>query len=166
MNLHTATLLLLSILSFISCNDSFDCDIPALDTRNGCPAPESTNGFSPEELIANYTSDNGIATQTTASGLVYNIINEGSGSSPTPSSSTTVDYVGYYRNGCEFDSNNEIEFPLSNVIAGWTEGLQLIGSCGTIQLFIIPELGYNNNTSNGIPANEPLIFDVNLLGFE
>jgi hypothetical protein len=166
MNLQNFTIILFSLIAITACNDKFDCDIPALSTRNGCAAPESPNGFSPEELIAIYTDDNGIPTQTTASGLVYNIINPGSGESPTVLSSTTVDYVGYYRNGCEFDSNNEIEFPLANVIPGWTEGLQLIGSCGTIQLFIIPGLGYNNNTSNGIPANEPLIFDVNLLGFE
>ena len=78
----------------------------------------------------------------------------------------TVDYSGYFRNGCNFDANNGITFGLLNLIPGWQEGIPLVGTCGSIQLFVIPELGYGANPPNGIPEGEPLIFDINLLDFE
>jgi len=153
-------------LTFIGCDKAPDCDLPALDTRNSCDGPASTDGLSSKQLILNYLSDNNITAQETSTGLFYSIIDEGSSERPVLGNDVTVDYSGYFRNGCSFDANNGITFGLLNLITGWQEGIPLVGICGKIQLFVIPELGYGASPPVGIPADEPLIFDINLLDFE
>ena len=106
---------------------------------------------------------------TTASGLQYKVIHEGNGPKPASASATVrVHYSGKLIDGTEFDSSYKrgqpAEFPLKRVIAGWTEGLQLM-SVGSKYVFYIPsELGYGKNGAGGlIPANATLIFEVELL---
>lgn len=151
-----------------ACNKAPNCDLPALDTRNGCAPPESTDGLSGTELILQYVLQNNVidVILDENTGLYYKILESGNDDNPESSDYVTVDYVGYYRNGCQFDGNNSITFGLFEVIEGWTEGLQLIGTCGTIQLFIPPSLAYGETPANGIAAGEPLIFDINLLNIE
>lgn len=165
---HTLYIALIMTLAIAqACNDGHDCDLPALGTRSSCTPPDSQNGFSSDELIAQYILDNNLTgVETTSTGLQYRIVETGDSDMATSDDSVLVDYVGYYRNGCQFDANNELSFPLSGVIAGWTEGMQLVGTCGTIQLFISPSLAYGDNPNNGIAAGEPLIFDVNMLAVE
>ena len=106
--------------------------------------------------------------KTTASGLQYKITQEGTGKQPTASSVVTVHYKGQQVDGKVFDSSLErgepIEFPLNQVIPGWTEGLQLMKEGGKATLYIPSNLGYGPQGVPGmIPANSTLIFDVELI---
>lgn len=102
--------------------------------------------------------------KTTASGLQYKVIEPGKGRTPGPTDAVTVNYRGTLTNGNVFDSSYDrgepASFSLDGVIKGWTEGLQLIGEGGHIQLFIAPELAYGNR---GPMAHRTLVFDVELL---
>jgi FKBP-type peptidyl-prolyl cis-trans isomerase FkpA len=106
--------------------------------------------------------------QTTASGLQYKITQEGTGKSPTANSVVKVHYTGKLVDGTVFDSSVErgepIEFPLNQVIAGWTEGLQLMKEGSKATLYIPSQLGYGEQGASGmIPPNSTLIFDVELI---
>lgn len=105
---------------------------------------------------------------TTASGLTSTVLTPGYGNAyPTGQSVVSAHYTGYTMDGKVFDSSiprgKPSEFPLNQVIAGWTEGLQLM-SVGEKRRFWIPAaLAYGNNPGGGKPAGD-LIFDVELLG--
>jgi len=105
--------------------------------------------------------------QTATSGLQYKIIRPGKGVAPKPADKVKVHYAGKLLDGSEFDSsykrNAPATFGLTQVIKGWTEGLQLVKPGGKVQLFVPPELGYGATARPGIPANSVLIFDVELL---
>lgn len=106
--------------------------------------------------------------KTTASGLQYKIISEGSGPMPKENDTVVVNYKGVeVINNTEFDSsykrNRPEEFPLKGVIPGWTEGLQLLKKGTKAQLYIPPNLAYGDRPRPGIPANAALVFDVELL---
>jgi FKBP-type peptidyl-prolyl cis-trans isomerase len=104
---------------------------------------------------------------TTASGLQYQIIEPGSGKHPSPSDRVTVHYRGTLVDGQEFDSSYKrgepTSFQLDGVIAGWTEGLQLIKEGGKMKLVIPPELAYGDT---GRLAHQTLIFEVELIKVE
>ncbi|MBQ3881974.1 MAG: FKBP-type peptidyl-prolyl cis-trans isomerase [Bacteroidales bacterium] len=105
--------------------------------------------------------------QETPSGLQYTIIEAGNTSKvPGPRDTVSVLYKGTLLDGTVFDQTPEgsapITFPLSNVIAGWTEGLQLVGEGGKIKLFIPADLAYGTQGSGAIGPNEVLVFDVEL----
>ncbi len=101
---------------------------------------------------------------TTASGLQYKVVQEGSGATPGPTDKVTVHYRGRLLDGREFDSSfkrgKPATFQVNGVIRGWTEGLQLMKEGGKMQLFIPPELAY---TRSGPLAHQTLMFDVELL---
>jgi FKBP-type peptidyl-prolyl cis-trans isomerase FklB len=100
----------------------------------------------------------------TESGLQYQIIEPGTGKTPTPTDKVTVNYLGTLVDGKEFDSSAKrgkpATFQLDGVVKGWTEGLQLIKEGGKIKLFLPPELAYGDR---GPLAHRALIFDVELL---
>lgn len=102
---------------------------------------------------------------TTASGLQYKVIKPGTGRAPAASDTVTVHYRGTLVDGTEFDSSYKrgqpATFPLGGVIAGWTEGLQLMKEGAQYQLVIPPALAYGDR---GPLAGQVLIFDVELLG--
>ncbi|MEJ2133472.1 MAG: FKBP-type peptidyl-prolyl cis-trans isomerase [Gammaproteobacteria bacterium] len=100
---------------------------------------------------------------TTESGLQYRIIDPGSGAVPSVTDKVTVNYLGTLTNGQEFDSAQGATFSLNGVIRGWTEGLQLVGEGGHIELFVPPQLAYGDR---GPLAHRTLIFDVELLSIE
>jgi FKBP-type peptidyl-prolyl cis-trans isomerase FkpA len=98
------------------------------------------------------------------SGLCYEIIRPGSGAYPAPSDTVEVNYTGTLIDGTVFDrSTQPVEFPLDQVIPGWTEGLQLINKGGRIKLYIPASLAYGDQAQAGIPAGSTLIFDIELL---
>jgi len=106
--------------------------------------------------------------RTTPSGLQYEVLSEGSGKSPAASDTVRVHYTGKLLNGTVFDSSVErgepAEFGLSQVIAGWTEGLQLMKPGAKYRFFIPSELAYGEHgAGNSIPPHATLIFDVELL---
>lgn len=100
----------------------------------------------------------------TESGLQYQIIEPGTGKTPTATDKVTVNYQGTLVDGKEFDSSYKrgkpATFKLDGVVKGWTEGLQLIKEGGKIKLFVPPELAYGDR---GPLAHRALIFDVELL---
>ena len=100
--------------------------------------------------------------ETTASGLQYKIIEPGSDLHPGPEDTVKVNYEGRLLDGTVFDKtySDPVSFTLNQVIAGWSEGMQLIGEGGKIQLFIPAELAYGQNGNQGIGPNSTLIFDV------
>lgn len=113
-----------------------------------------------------------LGVETTESGLQYRHEVLGTGDSPTSLSSVTVHYKGTLLDGTIFDSSysrgEPVSFPLNGVIAGWTEGLQLMKVGGKTTFFIPQNLGYGANPRpNGpIPPYATLIFEVELLSIE
>jgi FKBP-type peptidyl-prolyl cis-trans isomerase len=108
------------------------------------------------------------AVKSTPSGLHYEVVAEGKGAKPKPSDVVKVHYTGKLTDGTVFDSSVQrgepAEFPLGGVIAGWTEGLQLVAPGGKLKLYIPSELGYGEQGAGGmIPPNATLVFDVELL---
>lgn len=106
--------------------------------------------------------------QTTASGLQYKVIQEGSGESPSAMDEVTVHYTGRTIDGKVFDSSVErgepVTFPLAGVIPGWTEGVQLMKPGGKYELYIPSELAYGaRGAGQDIGPNETLIFEIELI---
>ena len=105
----------------------------------------------------------------TESGLQYKVIEEGDGESPTAENIVRVHYEGKLIDGEVFDSSYDrgqpAEFPLSRVIPGWTEGVQLMKEGATYEFYIPSELAYGAQGPQGSPIgpNETLIFKVELL---
>jgi FKBP-type peptidyl-prolyl cis-trans isomerase len=102
---------------------------------------------------------------TTSSGLQYEVIKEGTGAKPAASDIVKVNYEGKLIDGSTFDSSSgtPIEFPLDQVISGWTEGVQLMSVGSKYKFYIPPELGYGAGGAGPIPPNSVLIFEVELL---
>ena len=106
---------------------------------------------------------------TTASGLQYRVLRKGTGGNPKATDAVKVNYHGWLDDGKVFDSSYKrgepIEFGLNQVIPGWTEGMQLVGKGGMIELLIPSNLGYGPRGTPGgpIPPNATLHFLVELL---
>ncbi len=106
---------------------------------------------------------------TTASGLQYEVLVKGKGgNSPSATDLVTVHYKGSTLDGSEFDSSysrgEPATFPLNRVIAGWTEGVQLMQEGDKFRFYIPSELAYGERGAGAdIGPNEALIFDVELI---
>jgi FKBP-type peptidyl-prolyl cis-trans isomerase len=106
--------------------------------------------------------------KTTASGLQYEVIKEGSGAKPKATDTVTVHYEGKLTSGKVFDSSiarkEPATFALNGVIKGWTEGLQLMGVGAKYRFYIPSELGYGaSGAGSSIGPNEVLVFEVELI---
>lgn len=106
----------------------------------------------------------------TSSGLQYEVVREGKGPKPTSDQTVEVHYHGTLLDGSVFDSSVErgetISFPVTGVIPGWVEALQLMPVGSKWKLFVPPELGYGNRAQGPIPAGSVLVFDVELVAIE
>ncbi len=105
---------------------------------------------------------------TLPSGLQYRVLKEGTGKSPGPDDTVTVQYRGTLIDGTEFDSSYTRKKPettkVSGVIPGWTEALQLMKEGSKWQLFVPSDLAYGDRPrGRRIPPNSTLIFEVELV---
>ncbi len=106
---------------------------------------------------------------TTASGLQYMVLQEGTGPQPALSDVVTVHYHGTLLDGTVFDSSVErgepLTYPLNAMIDGWQEGVQLMPVGSKYRFWIPAELAYGSRgAGSAVPPNAALIFDVELLG--
>lgn len=135
----------------MSAPESKDVPFPALPKGAGPVDKEAAKAFTP-----------------TKSGLKYRLLRQGAGAAPQATSTVEVHYHGWLDNGKVFDSSYQraesISFPLNRVIAGWTEGMQLVGQGGMIELEIPAALGYGSRGAPpDIPGGATLHFLVELL---
>lgn len=105
---------------------------------------------------------------STGSGLQYEVLRQGTGKTPGPSSKVRVHYHGTLVDGTVFDSSVDrgepIDFPVNGVISGWTEALQLMQEGAHWKLYIPHELAYGERGAGGVIAPfSTLIFEVELL---
>ena len=104
---------------------------------------------------------------TTASGLQYEVIREGTGIKPAAVDTFVCHYRGTLLNGTEFDASYNRNQPLvmgvSQVIRGWTEGLQLMPVGSKYKFYIPYDLAYGTNDQGPIPGGSLLVFEVELL---
>lgn len=120
-----------------------------------------------EQFLAENAKKEGV--QTTPSGLQYEVIEEGNGAKPSPTSNVTVHYHGTLIDGTVFDSSVQrgqpASFGVNQVIPGWTEALQLMPKGAKYRLYIPQNLAYGAQPHPGGPI-EPymaLVFDVELI---
>lgn len=122
-----------------------------------------------ELFLSQNQSEEGVI--TLPSGLQYKVLRAGNGPSPGPNNIVRVHYEGRFLDESVFDSSYErgtpAEFQVTQVIAGWTEALQLMNAGAKWQLYIPSDLGYGpNGYPPNIPPNATLVFDVELLDFK
>ena len=119
-----------------------------------------------EAFLAANKSKPGVV--TTADGLQYKIITQGTGAKPTIDDVVTVNYKGTLINGKEFDSSYKrgepATFPVRGVIKGWTEALQLVPVGTKFELWLPPDLAYGEHgAGQDIGPNETLVFEVEVM---
>ncbi|MDB5021797.1 MAG: peptidylprolyl isomerase [Pedobacter sp.] len=118
-----------------------------------------------EKFLLNNKKINGV--KTTASGLQYMVMKQGNGRKPAITDTVSVNYKGSLLSGKQFDSNEgkePISLPLNHVIAGWTEGLQLMSEGAKYRFFIPYTLAYGEQgAGQDIPPYSTLIFEVELV---
>ena len=119
-----------------------------------------------DAFLAENAKKLGVITQ--ASGLQYQVLQQGTGKSPSASSKVLVHYEGRLINGTVFDSSiardQPVEFQVSQVIQGWTEGLQLMKTGAKYRFFIPAKLAYGEiGAGDTIGPNNTLIFDIELI---
>jgi len=139
------------------------------EVRAGAEAKAHEAGAAPrkagEAFLAENKSKEGVV--TLPSGLQYKILTAGSGPKPTATDTVTCNYSGTLVNGKEFDSSYKrgqpVSFPVTGVIAGWTEALQLMPVGSKWQLFIPADLAYGDHGKGDIGPGETLIFEVELI---
>ncbi|WP_199100363.1 FKBP-type peptidyl-prolyl cis-trans isomerase [Dyella sp. ASV21] len=107
--------------------------------------------------------------KSTASGLQYQVISQGTGARPGPNDTVQVNYVGTFVNGEVFDDSSKHEgggaasIPLAGVIPGFREGMQMMQVGGHYKFFIPSNIAYGAQPQNGFPPNATIIFDVTLV---
>jgi len=124
------------------------------------------NGADGEKFLAENKKKEGV--KTTASGLQYKVVKEGTGAQPKEKDTVMANYRGTLIDGTEFDSSYKrgqpATFPVSGVIKGWTEALQMMKVGSKYQLFIPAKLAYGERAIGpDIGPNSTLIFEVELL---
>jgi len=130
---------------------------------------KSTKGCTPttpaedDAKMLTYISANGITATRHSSGLYYQIIDPGTGATPSLSSKVTVKYTGKLTDNSVFDSSTGVEFYLSDLIVGWQIGIPLVKKGGKVKLVIPPYLGYGCEARGPLPNNAVLFFDIELV---
>lgn len=122
-----------------------------------------------EQFLAENAKKEGV--KATASGLQYQVLRDGNGKQPKATDQVECHYEGTLIDGTKFDSSYDrgqtATFPLNQVIAGWTEGLQLMHEGAKYRFFIPYQLAYGERGAGAsIPPYAALIFDVELVAVE
>ena len=127
----------------------------------------ATNKAEGDAFLAKNKTAPGV--KTTASGLQYQVISQGTGARPGPNDTVKIDYTGTFVDGQVFDASSKhnppgaADIPLAGVIPGFREGLQLMQVGGHYKLFIPSNLAYGAEPQPPMPPNATLIFDVTLV---
>jgi FKBP-type peptidyl-prolyl cis-trans isomerase FkpA len=137
---------------------------------NSCGKNADSSGCQPvtvaseKSVMVAYCTSSSITYTEDPSGLLYQIIDPGTGVAPTTANTISVVYTGKLFNGTTFDATaNPISLPLSGVIDGWKIGIPKIKKGGRIKLVIPSALAYScTGAGASIPPNTPLFFDVTL----
>ena len=151
----SSLLIFLVICLFSSCGSS-------LKDNNACT---NESPYADTSALLRYAGDS-IQTTLDSTGLLYQIIDPGSGTHPTLTSTMTVTYVGRLMDNYIFDSLTNTNLNgnvLGGLIFGWRYGLPKIGAGGEIKLLIPSALAWGCTGFNQVPANAPVYFDVKLL---
>lgn len=137
--------------------------VEAVAAANAAKQAEAGNKF-----LAENKARAGVV--TTESGLQYEVLRAGTGAKPTSEQTVEVHYHGTLIDGTVFDSSVQrgetISFPVTGVISGWVEALQLMQVGAKWKLTIPAALAYGDRAQGGIPAGSVLIFEVELIGIE
>jgi len=144
----------LSVIAFASCKK---------DNTNNCSAVNITAPASEVETLRAYITANSISATEDPRGFFYKINIAGSGDKPTVCNAVTVNYKGTLTNGTQVDAANNVTLDLSRLIIGWQEGIPLIGTGGSITLYLPPSLAYGSSDYGNIPGNSILIFNIDLI---
>jgi len=154
------SIILVAAFCLVGCNKSNQTSGEASAPSAPAPAPAASAASPAGEW------------KTTASGLKYQVLKQGTGTvSPKATDTVKVHYHGTLLNGTVFDSSVQrgepLSFPLNGVIPGWTEGLQLMKVGDKFKFEIPPNLAYGAaSPSPKIPPNSTLVFEVELLGIQ
>lgn len=145
----------------------------------GCMKSNDNGTCSPQPVakelpaMQKFAADSSITATQDPTGILYEIIDPGTGATPALSDSITISYVGRFLNGQQFDAGNNVTFKLSGLIEGWQIGIPKIKAGGKIKLIIQSSLAYGCtgfvDPYTGqvyIPANQPLYFYVELQGIK
>ena len=105
--------------------------------------------------------------QSLATGLFFQILDPGSNEKPSKNDRVRCHYVGMFLDGTEFDNSYKrdepSDFSLASVIAGWTQGVPLIGVGGKVRLYVPARLAYGDTGRSGVPPASALIFEIELI---
>jgi FKBP-type peptidyl-prolyl cis-trans isomerase FkpA len=149
------SLILVVVIAIASCSKK---DEACASVNVSAPATEVA-------ALKLYLDTNNIKATADSRGFFYTITAPGSASKPTVCQTVQVAYVGKLTNGQTFDSNANAVFPLSNLITGWQEGIPLVGTGGSVILYLPPSLAYGSRAAGSIPANSNLVFTIDLKAF-
>ena len=166
MNQLTIGLLSLGLLCANACADDFNTQ-PPTESIQSMPLTETSRKAEGEAFLAANKVKPGVV--TTASGLQYKVIAEGSGPEPSDSDKVTVHYAGTLVNGKEFDSSYKrgqaAVFPVGAVIPGWIEAFKLMKVASKWEVYIPAALAYGEGGAPPmIGPGEALIFTIELIG--
>ena len=135
----------------------------------GCSKKKSCNPVAPSSETGQmqaYATANGINYTTHSSGVFYEIITQGSGSTASANSKIYITYTGKLLDGTVFDQQNTVNvsgWALSGLIEGWRIGIPLIQKGGRIKLIVPSSLAYGCEPYNTLPGNSILFFDITLV---
>ncbi len=161
-----ARVVAVSMLAVPLCVAAAETKKPAAAT----PAPsavKATNDIIALPLNPTLPAGQRLCTSSTPSGLGYTMLRQATGPRPTSADYVLVNYIGYLAaTGAVFDQGMQTAFPVSGVIPGFSEGLQMIAKTGVARICVPAAMGYGSESSGPIPANSDLVFQVELLDYK
>ena len=163
-------------LVFRSDDNPKDEELKSEKSKSAQVTPSSSAGIGGESegdgrVVSKRVLRDGPTVTTTESGLQYEVLTEGEGDHPGPTSRVKVHYTGTLADGTVFDSSRDrgesAVFGLNQVIKGWTEGLQLMRPGAVFRFVIPPGLAYGDSgAGKAIPGGSTLTFEVELISIE